>query len=672
MENEVNNGLENKNPINNNAPLEMPANSNVNAPIPNDNPTPKAKPSIAKFIPLIIALGVVIVLVIGGLTLKFVSSSPKQVFKNTINNVFKEINNGLDEVEEVNDILNVEENATYISGDVKIETNIEDLIDGLSKDTIESISKLTLSYEAGIDLENEQLLGGIKVTGSDSSIDAKVYYTNDYVYLTSSVLEEIVKTDTSELGSSNIDFSEYEEMLSEINEDIEFNTEDYDYILEAFKKALIKSLDSEKMQKGSGSFEVDDKTINATKVSYTFDEDALSEYVKSVCEILKEDDEFLSKLASITNLDKSDIEDALEELIDSADDIEMSDEFAVNIYLKGLLNKVVGFSVEYDEKEYFSVYNDGDKTTEIKFDNHSSDDYGKIKLVATAVAENDETTISIKYNKEQIATVTVRELSDEVIDFDVKVNYDDDTYKMSMYLSRLTENDKISGEFKYAMTLNDEYAKYSGSYSIEPKANLIDIDISKAVDIDEIDTEKLVTNIEDVVKNDEAFNDLLGDSLDDMKTSLLDLNSYGMKETTSSKATSLLNNTTSTVLFVGDTYYSSYSEADAKAMFENLKKAQEELDFYSYFLDEYDVSEDFIAATSTVQYICNSSSTITEPETENTENVENIEETETTETSTCSNYPALYLIKDGQIVKAYRGTISYDDLKNALAEIDIK
>lgn len=660
-------------------PIETPEIGIAPTPTTPSGKTSSLKDKIMKFgiLPVIGVVAVVVILIALVLTTA-VTSSPKSVFKNNINNIYKEVSRALDDAEDFKKDFDYEEKALYISGNVSIDSNVEGL---------EDIKDLTIGMDAGIDLKDEQFLAGVNAKGTSEEVSIKALLDGDKAYLTTSFMDEIIETTAEELDLDDVDIESIKDSLDEISENANFNYDDYDYILKTFKNALIKSLDSKQMTKKSAKYEVDGNQVSATKITYTFDDDALEELITSICEQLLEDDDFLSKLADISGAEKGDIKEYIKEIKDAAKDIDMDDELAINIYVKGLFNNACGFSIELDEKEYFSIYSNNKGIVEMTFDNHQKDDYDSIKIVATATTEKDTTSIVVKYNKNKLLTAEINELTDEVIDFSFKV-YDSSEDEQpllgaSIYFSAKEDKDSISGEYKFKLTDNssesEEYMQLSGSYSIQVQDDLDFPDTSNAVSEDDVDSEELIENLRDIVDKDKALDALLGDTVDELEKS--SLNSYNMKEiTTEAELEKVLTKTSPTVLYVGTYSYSN----DSYYLWYNLKSAQYNLDFYSYTLNTYSASQTTLdKLNSTVCTTSNSTSeetktdenTTTETEnteTENTENTETKTETTTTTTDTCKTYPAIYLIKDGKVYKTITSISTYYELTDALKEIGIE
>lgn len=663
MENEVRNDspVVNETPVQNEAPV---LNSELESSTTNQGtPTPVPEMSGAKenaftriiakiksfgLVP-VIAIAAFIVLLVGGVVLKVSTSSPKAVFKNTINGLYKEMSKEINDLDKIYNAYDIKEKALLVKGDMKFDTNLEEL-----KETDINFKDLTFGGEVGIDINKEQMQVAAFVKGKKEELKANVYYVDGKGYMSSNLFDELVALE-EEL---DVDFSEFKDMLDELEEEgIEFDAKKYNSVLKSVEKALIKSLDSEKMKKEKEEIEVAGTELKATKHSYKLDDKAIQDIVKTISETLLDDKNFINNLSEISGVDKSEIKDTLKEMKSGAKDIEFKNKFYFNIYTKGLFNKVIGASITFDGDEYFSVYNDG-KNIELIVDNHS-ESYSKTKLVVTAEKEKDEYNVIVKYNDEKIATATVRELTDEVIDFDFEVESDGEKAKGTIYLSCKEEKAKFSGEYKFRMEYEEQYVEVEGSYGIEPKDSLDKIDTDKAKSIDEIDEKAIEEKLEKMAENDEVFKNIY-DELVKAEEESLNLNSYSMSPLTSIEdVKKVLAKSQGTILYVGKTYYQT-GTPEAK-MFADLVALQSELKFHSYYYSEFYVEDEFKTLLSDFAPSCQNQVV---PEV--TPNVN------TPVVSDCKEYPVVYLIKDGKVVKALRGNVTKETLKEELKAIGIE
>ena len=665
---------------------------NVNAPIA---PSPNglggffAKAQTFGIGPIITIAAVAAVLV-GGVILSVASTTPKSVFKKAINSVYKEANVVLDDYETYLEKYDLTENAFLVNADFKFDTNMND-------SEYSELKNMSLGFNTGVDYKHELLSIGANIKGPKESIEFNSQFKEKELYLTSSLFKEIVKIDSttlSELGI-NIDFEEIKEEIKKSQKEYDTDPETYEYLVKTIKKALINSIDSEYMEKEKDEIDVLDKELKVTKYSYKFDEDAIQDLLKELAENLLEEEDFAKTFADAFGVEKKEVKELLKTIKKSAKDIKFDEEYAINIYTRGLFNSYAGIGVELEGKEYISLYTDG-KNIEFTYDDHDDSDYGT-KIVITMEKDGKGYKVEAKENKEKFLDIKIKEMTDEVIDAEITIYENKEKLgKFDVYLKIKESKKKFIGEYKLKATLeNKEYIGFSGTYTIEIKDSIEKMNTKNSISFDELDFEKIEENIDKIAEKDEILGTLIDDTMSTIEEEVLDLNSNGMAQINSSQVDKVLSQKRATILYVGAYSYGAYSSPEAYNMLENLTTLQDELDFYSYYLNEYVVNSEFKDKIKDVQHICpsitsseptnqpspdtsdNNESTIdtpadndslTEPQTDNNTNTE----IPTQSQAICNEFPAIYLIQDGKIQKAFRQNVSYDDLKAALAEIGIK
>jgi len=611
-------------------------------------------------VPIIAIIAVVIFLIIG-ITYKVASSSPKTVFKNTINNLYKEVNRNIDEVERISEIYDIENKALILKGDFKFDTNIE--IDEF-KDTNINFKDYTIGAELGIDIPNETMQGKAYVKGDSEQIDVQAYIDEQILYIGSNLFDGLVKIEED----TDVDFNDIKKVFDESKDKYEIEEENYDYVIKAIKNALVKSLDSKQMEKEADKIKISGNKVNVTKYSYTIDEKTLKNMVKDMAERLAEDKEFIKKTAKLSGVDKEEVEDALKELKKEAKDIELDKKIVINLYSKGFLNKFIGMSIEYAKEEYFHFYNDG-KNIDVLIDNNS-DSYSKSVVQISSKKEKKESIVTITYNDDEIANLTVRKFDNKEIDLDYSINSKEEEVKGTLYLTSKESKENITGDYKIKCEYNNQFVSVEGSYGIESKDKLDNVNKDKIISEDDLDEEEILNKLESIAEKDKAFKELYNIfEVMEEKEIKKNLNSYGMSPLTNiDDIKNLLEKNKSTVLFVGETYYSSFSESDAYNLFQNLQTVQEDLDFYSYFYNSSNVNNEFKELFKDVTPVCKTTSNNTQPETP----VPGNQTSEDTTTSNCNEYPIIYFINEGKVVKALQGTATVEELKEELKEIGIE
>ena len=605
----------------------------------------------------IITIAVVAVVLVGGIILSVATSTPKSVFKSAINTIYKGANVALDGYETYLKEYDLTKNALLVNGSFTLESNMEDYEDY-------DLNKLTIGFDTGVDYKNEVISLGGSIKGNKETVKVNAQVQNNEMYITSSLFKEILKIDSemmSELGVE-IDFEEIKNEIEELQKEYDTDPETYEYLVKTIKKSLTNSISSEYMEKEKDEIEVLDKEIKVTKYSYVFDEDAIQDLLVKLSEDLLEEEDFAKTFADAMGLDKKDVKELLKTLKKEAKDIEFNGDMALNIYTKGLFNSYAGIGFEIEGKEYFSIYTDG-KNVEMTIDDHVSGDYGT-KIVMTLEKDGKGYKGVLKENKEKLLELNIKEATDEVIDSEFTLYEDDEKVAIvKLYLKVKTTKEGFAADYNFRITEPEskEYVGFKGNYNILIKDKVEKINGKNAIDIEELDLDKVEENIEKIAENDDALGTIIEDAVSSIEEDMLDLNYYGMIDSSASDISKIISKNKATVLYIGSTYYSSYSQEGAYDLFNNLTDLQDELGFHSYYLSEYSVTTEVEELLKDVQYVCPSDAT----------SVGSAVGTTTTPT-TCTGYPAIYLIKDGKVQKAFRQTVTYADLSAALSEIGIE
>lgn len=664
MQNEVNNGVTPVNPSTEATTFSQDTLGTMMNPTPEFPQSPKVNP-LLKFgkAPLIIAI-VLVVILVGGITYKVVSSSPKTVFKNSINALYKGLNNGIDEVEELSEKFDLENKALVLNGDVKLNVSdefIKEYLDELDGTDI-NINDYSLGGELGVDIKNERLSATVFLKGKSEKIEFSGYVEDGIEYMSSNLIDGILK-----LEETDIDFSEYLDLYDEIEENMDLDSENYDYVIEAFKNALVKSLDTKYMKKDSDEIKIAGEKVKVTKYTYTFDEDSMQSMVRTLADTLLEDKDFSKKLAKLVGEEKDTIEEGLKEIKKSAKDLEFENKAEINVYQKGLLNTAVGFNFKVDKEEYFHYYVDNDNI-DIVYNDNGGDDYGTVVEI-TSKKKKDNSEVTVKYNDEKVAELTVRELSDKLIDLDYTLFAEDEEAKGTVYLSYNEEKTSIKGDYKFNISLADYKFEVSGSYGIESKDELPKVNKDKLITEDDITEEELsqeaLDNLKKIAEKDSAFNFIL-ESIEEAEIESK-LNSDGMYPLKASEVKSTIESEKNMVLYVGQTKYSYSYYDDEYDFIDDLEYYQDDLDFYSYYLNQNDITPELKELLSISENKCGTETTPTEQIPEN-----NIGNTPVEEVTKCEIYPIIYIIKDGKVAKRLEVGATSSEIEAALAEIGIK
>ena len=445
----------------------------------------------------VVVIVAILLLVIGGLVLaKSLLSSPKKVFTSAINEGYKEVELTLKDLEKIQDIINFKDHAIVLDGEVKMSTNVSEVLDGLDVDELE----LSGSGKIGFDLSNEIIQVEGKVKGSSETVDAGLFIQDNGAWLKTNLYEKLI--DLSDELDGELNLKDVKKELDKELGDYKFEAKVYEDIAKAFKDALIKSLDSKAMSKESTKYEVAGKKVSGTKYTYTLDSKAAQKLGKELAENLLKNKDFIKNVSEATGIDKEDIEEELKDMKEQAKDIELSEKVKISIYTRGLLNKLSG--VEISVGKYFeaSILSDGNSY-------EGELESGGATVSFTAEKSGKEHKLTVKANKEKIATGTIRELSREKVDLDIEVK--EQNIKLTVYIAEKIEKNKVDGEVNLKLSQDKENLALESKFGLEAKSKLDKENTSNSVkssELTEDDAKKINEKLDEIVKKDKSLNAL--------------------------------------------------------------------------------------------------------------------------------------------------------------------
>lgn len=603
----------------------------------------------------IIAAAIALVLIIGGVVLKIATSTPKAVFSGMVNKTYKEVHKAIKEYDKLDKKFNFSDGNLYAKLDVKLDHDIEELKEVEDEYGI-SLKDYKLKGEMRVDTKEQKLLMGAGIESSKVDADIKFYLEENKVYMSTSLYDDVLLIDGEEM---DIDFSEFEElfdMLSQAQEKVD--TKDIDYLAKLMRDAINKSFDKEAFKKENKKVKVDGKKVSMTKYSYEMDDKVIKNMVEVIGETILDDKEAISILSDMIEVDKKEVKEAIEMVVDSADEIEFDGEIVINLFTRGLLNECSGMSLEVMGEEVFEVYTNG-KVAEATLGS------GDEAIEIVAKEEKKSTKVEVEVAGEKFAELEIRSYTMEKMDFDMTIidPSSEEEIKASVYYTNKENKDSFTGDYKFKLEFEGEFLEISGTYLISTKEEP-SVDIDDAVDINEVDPEEFANTVIEKLEKDEGLASLIEESMEQAEEERIQeqLNYYGMLDIEEDEAISLLSKSKPTVLYVGNYSYS-YGTQEYN-LYSSLRSLQNYNDFYSYALDSADVTEAFKEKVKDVEYSCALVQTPAEGE---APAVETTPET----TTSCSEFPVIYIINDGKVVKGFRAGSTKTEIETALTEAGV-
>lgn len=179
---------------------------------------------------------------------------------------------------------------------------------------LRNFSGLKYGVNVGVDMAKEKAIFGASINDTSSTIiNVLAYYANSNVYFKSEqLIDKVFKVGTSDL---------FEEIgdLQDAFSDYDFDIEDLEYVLEAYKNILINSLDESKITISDENITLSSQEYKAKKYGYTLDRSGTEQLINSLINGMLRDDKLMDIFVKITNQDRKVIEEALNKELNDLD-----------------------------------------------------------------------------------------------------------------------------------------------------------------------------------------------------------------------------------------------------------------------------------------------------------------------------------------------------------------
>lgn len=270
-------------------------------------------------------------------------------------------------------------------------------------------------------------------------------------------------------NDSEINFGLYDED----GEQISISKEEIKYFIDTERNTIKKLLLDKYIKAEADEIEIDGKTIDVTKNSYTLtgeDFEVISDKYK---DILLKDKKYLEIFAKIAGISVEEVKEEYFENVDTEVDEDYTLSF--NIYtIKG--NKVVGFDIEENGFRILYLYYNEDEfdfhlnltTDEDCLEGRDCVMSNMMVLDLKGTYKDDYTEVVVEYNEDEVATLDIREFSFEKIDLDYDIDYMDfelegtlkidlDTDKHEYKAEVLVDIDGTEMNIVFDLKLKDEF-----------------------------------------------------------------------------------------------------------------------------------------------------------------------------------------------------------------------
>lgn len=427
------------NPVNNFA---VPTNSTPNNTVPPTEDNNKQvssdteNKSNLKSIILIIIVFILIVICLAFCYLKFIKFSPKGIFINGINNIFKETNNKINDLPEMS-------TKNKFNGSISINSDNE---------TLSKYNNYKLVYNGEIDYDNHNYkiaLGLNDDTHSDS--DAELTYVNNKYYLTlnKEYYDKTITYEADDDTSSSI--NDY------LNNSISIrNTSSLKDANNILKNTIIDNINNLKYSIGIES--INNKNYNYSET--LIDRNKYKDLLDNIDKSLSNNSNFNDSLKNALGLDYSKLKEQFNKITNNDynnNDYNNDDfEYTIKIYYSNDIIPVTkGLCIS-----------DNTTNNKILFILDNKDIYSEISINSEKILITGNTSnIKITNNDKEYATLKINSFKVNNIDFEYEIN-NDNNINSDNILSSYTDG-KSSGKIKLVTNNKNITFSLSTSYKDE-------------------------------------------------------------------------------------------------------------------------------------------------------------------------------------------------------------
>lgn len=453
----------------------------------------KTGPIIAIIIVVLIALAALGYFVIYPFIMKTYFSDPKNVYEASIKTAIK----GLSTT--TNDLVH---NKAIYDIEASFDSNIESLKD---------YTGYSYNVNFGVDPVKKTIQEGLSIKNLSSNVENSYYY-----YIKDNKAYEKYSSYRGYIYKGEVDPETTKDIFSLFSNDELFDSadklssEDINYLIDKFSQLLVDSIDENKLSKEDTSITIDGKTIKVTDNKYEIDYNTFVNMYNSIIDGIEKDDKAVEIISNVYDIEKDELKDALKDakITDKDEEdneiIDRSATITTSIYTYGTKNEIVGFGLVKDETNFHYYFSENYYEAILKTQTKNKDT-GKIEDTVVELVgkkNGNNTKVTLKYNDKEVVTLDIKQWDEKGINFDY---------------SLITDEDTITGSFKFLKDINNERAKFSLDASVKMGKEYLSVSLSVTEDwtseVANINTDSAVQlTDEELQKQQEEFINALKDT----------------------------------------------------------------------------------------------------------------------------------------------------------------
>ena len=457
---------------------------------------------------LICVAVIVVAAIAGGIWFFLGRKDPVKVYGDVIDSGYKALSEANKSVGKAYSDIGFDKGAVkFAVSNLTIDTNL------VTKEELGfDLAALKLGFESNIDLKNRIFNTLVSASDGTSKPNIKVQYQDETLFISSNMFKEVIKAELDDLNMQELETMF--DTLDSVSGNITYDEKDVEQVLVSLRDALKDAINKDDIKTENAKITLDGKEQSVKKYTLTIDKKNVGDVVKALVESLADDDKMVSMIASTAGVDKSQVKellktvttkDALKSISESMSDVAIN----IVVYAKGMANEPVGVDVVVKSgKETVLTFK---ATTTDKEDTLTLEvEEQKISLVTTK--SKDKKVSVLKYNGDEIATMTSRAWEDNKVDFDIELNVDTlnklsgdsipfKTAKLTVKANSETKSDSVTGDVMFKVEVDDKYLTVSADVETAQIDKVEKVSAYSATSIDYINEDRIASQILDYFKN---------------------------------------------------------------------------------------------------------------------------------------------------------------------------
>ena len=457
---------------------------------------------------LICVAVIVVAAIAGGIWFFLGRKDPVKVYGDVIDSGYKALSEANKSVGKAYSDIGFDKGAVkFAVSNLTIDTNL------VTKEELGfDLAAIKLGLESNIDLKNRIFNTLVSASDGTSKPNIKVQYQDETLFISSNMFKEVIKAELDDLNMR--DLETMFDTLDSVSSSVTYDEKDVEQVLVSLRDALKDAVNKDDIKTENAKITLDGKEQSVKKYTLTIDKKNVGDVVKAVVESLADDDKMVSMIATTAGVDKSQVKELLK-TVTTKDTLKSISEgmgdVAINIvvYAKGMVNVPVGVDVVVKSgKETVLTFK---STTTDKEDNLTLEvEEQKISLVTTK--SKDKKVSVLKYNGDEIATMTSRAWEDNKVDFDIELNVDTlnklsgdslpfEKAKLTVKANSETKSDSVTGDVMFKVEVDDKYLTVSADVETAQIDKVEKVSAYSATSIDYINEDRIASQILDYFKN---------------------------------------------------------------------------------------------------------------------------------------------------------------------------